>query len=97
MSREAEDRQRQAERQAQELGSVQEELRRMREEGESKEEVEALRESLRRLERLASIPGSVYFNAVREGPYSAGGEEYLVRAEGGEILLDVGNLFSVLE
>ena len=54
----------------------------MREEGESRKEVEALRESLRRLERLASLPCSVYFNAVREGPYSAGGEEYLVRGGG---------------
>ncbi len=51
------------------------ELSRLRSDESS--DLSALRDSLRRLERLSSLPCSVYFNAVREGPYTQGGEECL--------------------
>ena len=38
-----------------------------------------LKTSLAKMERLLSLPLSVYFNASREQPYTGGGEEYLVR------------------
>ncbi len=61
-----------------------EEMKRLREQDSL--QVLQLRESFRKLECLCSLPLSVYFNAVRELPYTGGGEEYLVTSVDSECL-----------
>ena len=44
---------------------------------EDLKELSTVRETIKRLEHFMTLPLSVYFNAIREDPYTGGGEEFL--------------------